>query len=48
MDSDALKKLARAVISTKATAVASLSSRTDDSRLKGVLNINDLLQAGVV
>ena len=48
MDSDALKKPARAVISTEAVAVASLSNHIDDSRLKGVLNFNDLLQAGVV
>ena len=48
MDSDALKKLARAVIDTEAAAVASLSSHIDDSRLKGVLNINDLQQTGVV
>jgi len=58
MDSNALKKLARAVISTKATPVEAVKILQqhkiqellvvdDDTRLQGVVSSSDLLQAGI-
>ena len=52
MDSFAPKDLARNVINTEATAVASLVSLTDmhsgEFHLQGVFSFNDLLQVGVI
>ena len=58
MDSNALKKLARAVISTEAIAVETVKMLQqqkiqdllvpgDDTRLQGVVSSSDLLQAGI-
>jgi len=58
MDSNALKKLTRAVISTAATAMEAvkmlqqhkkqdLPVSDDDIRLQGIVSSSDLLQAGV-
>ena len=48
MDSDALKKLAQAVISTEAAAVTSLASRIDESFIAACQLIIDCLDLGII